>query len=144
MDRVRTDHVIALVSGIRERANALICAELERRGHPGLVPSHGAILAALYDQGALPMGALARTIDRKKNTLTVLVKKLEEAGYVRRLPSPADSRVTRIALTAKGEAFRTDFAAVSETLLAAVWGDMTPAQREGLVAGLERVRRNLG
>lgn len=90
------------------------------------------------------MGVLAKAIDRKKNTLTVLVKKLEEAGYVRRTPSPADSRVTLIALTAKGEAFRTDFAAVSERLLAAVWGDMPPAQREALVAGLERVLRNLG
>jgi DNA-binding MarR family transcriptional regulator len=141
---MRTDHVVALIGRVREKANALICSELERRGHPELAPSHGSILATLYDQGALPMGVLAKAIGRKKNTLTVLVKKLEEAGYVRRSLSSSDSRVSMISLTEKGEGFRKDFTEVSEKLLAAVWGDLEQSQKEALVVGLERLLKNLG
>ncbi len=141
---MQTEHVIALVSRIRESANALLVSELARLGHPDLAPSHGAILAVLYDRGELPMGALAQAIGRKKNTLTVLVRKLEQAGYVQRTVSPGDSRVSMIALTAKGEAFREDFGAISRMLLSRVWGDMEQGQREVLVQGLERILVNLG
>lgn len=141
---MRTDHVIALIADIRERAHEWIVAELTRRGHPGIVPSHGAILARLYDQGPMAMNALATAIGRRKNTVTVLVRKLEATGYVRRQGSPDDSRVTLVALTDKGEAFRGDFEAVSTALLARVWGGMDDARRQELVAGLETVRDNLG
>ncbi|UZP66699.1 MarR family transcriptional regulator [Desulfovibrio mangrovi] len=140
---MKTDHVVSLLGKVLEKANGLIAAALEERGHPGLVPSHGAILVRLYEQGSLPMGVLAESIGRKKNTVTTLIKKLEEEGYVKRTPSLADSRVSLISLTAKGEAFRSDFLAVSDKLLSAVWGDMEVAEREVLVAGLERLARNL-
>ncbi|OLN26166.1 Transcriptional regulator, MarR family [Desulfovibrio sp. DV] len=139
-----TDHVVSLISRVREKANALIVAQLERRGHPDLAPSHGAILATLYACGPVPMGVLAKSIDRKNNTLTVLVRKLESAGYVCRQAAPSDSRVALIALTPKGEGFRKDFQEISDTLLAAVWGTMEDTSKEALVAGLERVLANLG
>ncbi|WP_027185554.1 MarR family winged helix-turn-helix transcriptional regulator [Desulfovibrio inopinatus] len=138
-----TDHVIGLVSRIREKANALILVELERRGHPELSPSHGAILKWLYEEGPLPMGVLAKKIGRQKNTVTTLIRKLERTGYVERNTDSHDNRVQRICLTEKGQAFRSDFDAISELLLTAVWGDMEQAQKEHLVAGLERILHNL-
>ncbi|MCB2186245.1 MAG: MarR family transcriptional regulator [Deltaproteobacteria bacterium] len=138
-----TEHIVALIGSVRARAHELISRELERRGHGRLAPSHGAILVLLYKQGPLPMGALAQAIDRRKNTVTSLVGKLEAAGYVRRQPSPEDQRVSLVALTEQGEAFRADFDAVSEKLLRTIWGDMPPSQREALVAGLEQLLANL-
>lgn len=138
-----TNHVMALIGGIRSRAHELLTAELRRRGHPGLVPSHGAILARLYEQGPLPMSVLAQGIGRRKNTVTTLVRKLEDAGYVLRTPDPTDSRVSLVGLTAKGEAFRAEFQDISTLLLTTVWGDMAPERREQLVVGLEELLRNL-
>lgn len=140
---MQTDHVVAVIGRIHREVDSLIRTELERRGHPGLVPSHGAILARLYEQGPLPMGVLAESVGRKKNTVTVLVKKMEQAGYVRRAPYPEDSRVTLIGLTGKGEAFRKDFEEVSEVLLNRFWGNMDQVRKEDLVTGLERVLANL-
>jgi hypothetical protein len=68
-----TEAIIHLAAQVRERANALIVAELERRGAAGLAPSHGAILVQLYRQGPLPMTRLVGLIGRKKNTLTATV-----------------------------------------------------------------------
>ena len=140
---MKTDHIVALISRIREQANNLLVAELAKRGHAGLAPSHGAILHALAERGPMPMSALAEAIGKQKNTVTTLVGKLEQAGYVFKTPSREDSRVTLVSLSAKAVAAAPDFAAISQTLLGAVWGDMPQAEKEALVQGLEKVLRNI-
>ena len=140
---MKTDHIVALISRIREQANNLLVAELAKSGHAGLAPSHGAILHALAERGPMPMSALAEAIGKQKNTVTTLVGKLEQAGYVVKSPSHDDSRVTLVSLSDKALAARSDFAAISQTLLSAVWGDMTQAEKETLVQGLEKILRNI-
>lgn len=141
---MQTDMVIERIARIREKANAFIMAALARRGVTGLVPSHGSILAQLYRHGPLPMGRLAEGIRRKKNTVTTLVRKLEAAGYVTCAKDVADSRVTLVAATAKAEAFRADFQAISRSLLERVWAGVPEAEREALMRTLERLEANLG
>jgi DNA-binding MarR family transcriptional regulator len=140
---MRTDHVVALISRVREAANGLLCSEMARLGHTGLSPSHGGILGLLYERGPVPMGELAEGIGRKKNTVTTLVRTLVEAGYVSRKVSPLDSRVSIVSLTPKGHAFRADFEAISRSLLDTTWGDMEPGRRQDVVAALERMLGNL-
>lgn len=101
-----TDAVIALAAAVREQANAFLLRALAERGVTDLLPAHGAVLHALFRQGPLSMSALAEAIDRRKNTVTGLIKTLEERGYCRREPDPADARVQRIVLTARGEGLR--------------------------------------
>ena len=140
---MNTDGVIGLIARIREKANELIADELARRGVSGIVSSHGNILVQLYRHGPLPMNRLAALIGRKKNTLTVLVRKLNQAGYLRLGKSPEDQRVTMVELTDQGEAFRQQFQEISTVLLERVWGDMPRAEREALFQSLEKVERNL-
>lgn len=140
---MKTDHIVALISRIRGQANNLLVAELARSGHSGLAPSHGAILHTLAERGPMPMSALAEAIGKQKNTLTTLVNKLEQAGYVLKTPSREDSRVTLVSLSPKAIAAGPDFAAISQILLAAVWADMPQAEREALVQGLEKILRNI-
>lgn len=140
---MNTDGVIGLIARIREKANELIAEQLEQRGISGIVSSHGNILVQLYRHGPLPMNRLAALIGRKKNTLTVLVRKLHQAGYVRLGKSPEDQRVTMVELTEKGEAFRQQFQEISRVLLERVWGGMPRAEREALFAGLEKLEANL-
>lgn len=76
--------IIALVSRIRENANHLILKELQAAGFGELAPSHGDILMALYDSNELSMQNIAKKIHRTKATTTVLIDKLEVAGFVKR------------------------------------------------------------
>ena len=140
---MKTNHVVALISRIREQANNLLVAELAKHGHSGLAPSHGAILHVLSERGPMPMGALAAAIGKQKNTVTTLAGKLEQAGYVLKTPSPEDSRVTLVSLSPKAVAAAPDFATISQTLLNSGWGDMQQAEKEALVLGLEKVLRNI-
>jgi DNA-binding MarR family transcriptional regulator len=51
---------------------------------------------------SITMGELSRALDVPLSTATRIVDWLEEAGYIERLPDPADRRVVRVALTPDG------------------------------------------
>jgi DNA-binding MarR family transcriptional regulator len=82
---MKTDHVIALISTIRDKANKLINNELRTRHLRGLAPSHGTILFELFHSETIPMKEVAKRINRDKSTVTALINKLLALGYVRRL-----------------------------------------------------------
>lgn len=120
----------ALISRINDQAQKLITNELEQRGIEGIVPSHGGVLMFLYQKDGLSVTELAEAIGRTQPTVTVLVNKLEKLGYVRRVKSQTDQRVTLIALTSKGRALEPVFRAVSDRLNETLYGNLS--REEGL------------
>lgn len=68
MPATSPDDIIDLLSRIREQANQYICDQLARRGITDLLPAHGAVLYALFEESPQPMSTLARRIGRKKKT----------------------------------------------------------------------------
>ncbi len=135
--------IISLISKIRDRANRLIIDQLKQKGVTGIVTSHGNILIQLYRHGPLPMNRLAASIEKKKNTVTVLVDKLKRTGYVRLKKSAGDSRVTMVELTKKGEDFQEQFQEISLLLLQRVWGDIPLKDRRMIVDKLSKIAGNL-
>lgn len=67
---------IFLISKIREKANKFILADLAQHGITKLAPSHGDILACLYQRERVTMKEISDSIHRTKPTVTVLVNKL--------------------------------------------------------------------
>jgi DNA-binding MarR family transcriptional regulator len=132
-----------LIANLRNRANAFIMTKLEEEGITELVPSHGAILVALYENGPQPMKAICERVNRDKSTLTVLVRKLEALDYVRREPDEKDNRSTILHLTEKGIAFRSIFDQISGELRRRMWGDATDDEREVLCRQLDEMTRRL-
>jgi len=135
--------VFALAAAIREQANSFIAGSLAARGITDLLPAHGAVLNALFQQSPLQMSTLAEAIGRKKNTVTSLINTLEERGYCRREPDPQDARAQLIALTAKGEAMRDIQAGISGELLRKAWSGLSEKETKACVRTLLRVLSNL-
>lgn len=87
---------------------------LAERGHPDLLPRHGAILAFLDEDGVRPT-ELARLSGRHKQVVGRLTDELEGLGYVERRPDPADRRAKLIVPTESGlDAMLVADAAVAE------------------------------
>ncbi len=101
---------------LRDKGNAYILASLDRAGLKGIVPSHGDVMVQLFTKGACNMGDLAHSVKRSKSTVTVLVDKLEKAGYVQKQCDPKDSRGTLVSLTEKGLELEPIFEEISEGL----------------------------
>lgn len=134
--------LIARMGDIRELAYRFILRELAARGVRGWVPSHGATLSVLFHEGQMRMSELAERIHRDKSTVTTLVGKLEEFGYVTRRKDPTDARASCVLLTKKGRALESTFREISEQLLERTYRGFTKAEREQLASLLERVFGN--
>lgn len=143
MGDMRRNNVVALTSRITDKAHKLIIRELESNGINGIVPSHGGILVLLFTVEKYTMKDLAEKIHRTKPTVTVLVDKLVELGYVTKEKSYEDSRVTFISLTDKGLALKPVFAAISDKLNAVVYKGFSDAEAEYLEKVLDKVNLNL-
>ena len=139
---VKPEGVVALIAQIREKVNRFILQELDYHGIQGLAPSHGDILATLFQETVLPMGELARMIDRDKSTVTTLVDKLIALDYVEKVKDDPDSRVTLVKLTEQGKALKPDFEEISARLLSKVYEGISAEEQQGLVALLSRIRNN--
>ncbi len=137
------EQIVSVISRIHENANRFITDELAHHGMEGLVPSHGDILSCLFRNDGLPMSEIARKIGRKKNTVTVLIEKLETFGYVIRQTDRDDSRISLVYLTAKGKSIEKRFDTISEKLLTAIYQGISGDEKINLLDILERMAANL-
>jgi len=68
----------------------------------GLTYTQYIALVALNDADDQTVGVLGEKLFLESNTLTPILKKLEQLGYVSRTRDPADERQVRIGLTPQG------------------------------------------
>lgn len=136
-------NTIFLISKIRENANKFILADLAQHGITNLAPSHGDILAYLYQKERVTMKEIADAIHRTKPTVTVLVNKLAELGLVRKAQAAEDSRVIYAELTCKGKELQKIFEKISEDLMQQVFRDMTQEEIKKLESSLQKILANL-
>jgi DNA-binding MarR family transcriptional regulator len=75
------------------------------------------VLSALWEEDGRTIGAIADRLALEPSTITPLVKRLEQAGFVGRKRNPADERQVLVRLAAKGEAVRTETCCLNNALL---------------------------
>ena len=130
---------LSLISKIHEKGNKFIIQELNSIGVTDLAPSHGDILAMLYQYNKLTMKDIAEKIHRTKPTVTILVNKLEKLGFVKREKSSEDSRITYIMLTSKSEDFKQIFEKISKDLNKMLFKNLTNNEVQLLDQLLEKM-----
>ncbi|ORV86955.1 MarR family transcriptional regulator [Mycobacterium interjectum] len=95
-------------------------------------------LLAEIDEHPYP-AELAATLSMAKATVTVYLKRLEAAGFVRREIDPADLRRHRLQLTAAGRKAAADGLALLSAEFNKRLGRLTAAQQKELKGLLERI-----
>lgn len=113
-------------------------ARLNRTGDPS---AGWRAMAILDESGPLRISEFA-TLDRcSQPTATTMIKKLEEAGYVRRTADPEDGRAWLVSITPGGRARLADLRAQTTELLSRRLTDQQDVSREELVAALHVLTR---
>lgn len=74
------------------------------------------VLAVLWDQGELPVGALVSRLQSDYGTITPLLKRMEKQGLISRTRNPRDERSVIVALTADGDALRVHAPRIYQTI----------------------------
>lgn len=134
---------IGVIAAIRQNANDFIVRRMAELGLEGLAVSHGDILGQLIFHGdGMTMADLAERIRRDKSTITALVRKLEAGGFIRKEKDLDDARITRVWLTDKSMALRSDFELISYELITKAYGGFNEKESEECYTYLTRILDN--
>lgn len=79
---------------------------LAEEGYGEISPSHGLVFQYL-EEGGSRITTLAARARMTKQSMSALVYQLEDYGYLKRKPDPADARAILFYLTTKGQDLRT-------------------------------------
>lgn len=130
------------ISFIREEAHKYIVEELQKKGIKGIVPSHGSILIALFSRKQMTLKEIANHIKRKQPTVTVLIEKLLENGYITKRKDVNDTRSSIVELTKKGEYFQTIFIEISNKLNEKMHKGLSKSELDILKVALKKIAEN--
>ena len=108
-------------------------------GYPELTVAQGRLAAGIDPHGTR-LNVLAERAQVAKQTATALVDHLERAGYVERVPDPADGRARLVRVTPLGETV-IPIARAEEQRIEQEWTDhLGPRRMKQLREALERLR----
>jgi DNA-binding MarR family transcriptional regulator len=117
--------------------------QLAKEGLDALVPAYGNILTVLYNhEGQLMMKEIGEIIGKDKSTISLLVKKLVNLGYIKREKSKEDGRVTYIVLTEKSYAIKDQFDKISNALFETAYDGFSEDEKETFLALLKKMNNN--
>lgn len=111
---------------------------LRRPAAPDLTAAQLAALRVV-ERDRVSLGGLAEHLGQPKSTTSVLVKRLERRGLLRRRRDPEDERRLAIVITAEGRRRVADDRVLDSTRLAAALRALPRSDRAKLLDGLERV-----
>jgi DNA-binding MarR family transcriptional regulator len=95
-----------LLAKALQRWNVLLYEKFCEAEYGDVRPAYGSILIPLFEEDGLQIGELARRARLSKQTMTTLLKLMEERGLVTRQRDQKDARASRIYLTEYGLQFK--------------------------------------
>jgi len=106
MMEVNQNNFLYTLTKIRQRLFAYLEEELGNNNITDVPPSCGHILFILDTKGPISLIDLARYAEKDKSTVSSVVTRLEEKGYVAKVRGKDDGRYVKIRLTARAKRIR--------------------------------------
>ncbi|HEX7349030.1 MAG TPA: MarR family transcriptional regulator [Rhodanobacteraceae bacterium] len=100
-------------------------------------------LKRLGEDGPMAPGELSRILNYNPGALTRLLDKLEQLGYLQRVPDPTDRRALRLELTPAGRRIHARMIACGNAAAERAFADMTRTEQRQLHGLLLRVLDHL-
>ncbi|MEU9861131.1 MarR family winged helix-turn-helix transcriptional regulator [Streptomyces sp. NPDC047971] len=123
------------------RLHRMFAGQLLRR--IGLHPGQELVMMHLWELGPQRQADLVRLLDSDAATMTRTIQRLEQAGFVRRRPSPTDKRASLIEPTTASHALRREVEQSWSQLEDLVAAGLTSGERAAALSTLERLEQNL-
>ncbi|MPQ44948.1 MarR family winged helix-turn-helix transcriptional regulator [Clostridium tarantellae] len=137
-------YIVHFMSKTKKKMIKFIQKELAENNLKEIDPSYGNILTALYESNKpLTMNEIVKKTSKDKSTITALVKKLLDLGYVKKFKSTEDNRVTFIVLTEKAEGIKETYTKISKNLNKTVYSGFSDSEKKVFLDLLKRINDNL-
>lgn len=139
---VKIDDSVMLTRKLGRQINDYIISELKKHGISGIVTSHGGILYHLFSKESLKMGEIAQLIDKDRSTVTTLVGKLSQMGYVKLEKDKSDKRANLVSLTKRGREVEPIMDEISQGLNEMMYRDISSEERNEYYNTIQKMISN--
>lgn len=106
-------------------------------------PAQGRIMFVLWREEGIPIHELARKTSLGKSTLTSMLDRLEEMGFIKRVPLKQDRRKILIKRTEKDKSFQNLYIRVSQDMTKLYYHGFTKSEIDQFEMYLRRIFNNL-
>jgi MarR family transcriptional regulator, organic hydroperoxide resistance regulator len=141
MDNLRDGGM--LVAKIHQVAGRVFAKKLREYGISEINPAQGRILFVLWENDGIPIRDLSEKTMLEKSTLTSMLDRLEDTGYIVRIPSKEDRRKILIWRTEKDKAFQKRYYEVSDDMTRLFYKGLTDEEIDRLEGSLRKVLDNV-
>jgi DNA-binding MarR family transcriptional regulator len=138
---VNRENLGFLLAKASQRWNELLGAHFRRAGYPDVSPAFGSILLPLFEEDGLRITDLGQRAGLSKQTMTTMIRLMEDRGLVERRPDRLDRRAARIFLTQRSRAFKKVAAQALDVMDRLVKSQIEPDQIDSARGVLKVVMR---
>jgi DNA-binding MarR family transcriptional regulator len=132
--------LIARVQLLSERIFSKILAKNELNE---ISPAQGRILFVLWNRDSISIQELAKKTSLGKSTLTSMLDRLEQAGFLKRVPSKEDRRTILIKLTEKDRECRELYTKITKEKTELFYKGFNAKEIDAFEEYLQRILENL-
>lgn len=132
-----------LIAKIHQLSGRIFNQKLKNNKLDKLNPAQGRIMFVLWNKNSLPIHELSKETQLSKSTLTSMLDRLEEAGYIKRSPSKKDRRKIIINLIKVDKEFEQNYINVSNEMLNLFYNGFSEEEIDHFESFLKRLLNNL-
>lgn len=132
-----------LITQIKQVQGRIFDVLLQKAGIEEFNGAQGRILYVLWQEDGLPVVELAKRTGLAKTTLTSMLERMEEKGFLKRVPDIKDRRVLRIFLTARAQMLSDKYNQVSYEMSEIFYKDFSEEEVVVFEKMLENILDNL-
>ncbi len=140
--QINQGNFLYAISKIRQNLFAYLEREMHEKGILDISPSDGDILYSLDRRGDLSIGEIAGATVKDKSTVSSVVKKLEQKGYVTKKKTGEDGRIAKISITQKGKKVRPALWKISAAMNEKIFRGLTEDEKNALFDIMGKIYKN--
>lgn len=132
-----------LITQIKQVQGRIFDALLQKAGIEEFNGAQGRILYVLWQEDGLSVVELAKRTGLAKTTLTSMLERMDQKGFLERVSDSKDRRILRIFLAAKAQILREQYQQVSDEMSRIFYQDFSKEEIIAFENTLEKILGNL-
>ncbi|MFW9772475.1 MAG: MarR family winged helix-turn-helix transcriptional regulator [Candidatus Heimdallarchaeota archaeon] len=132
-----------LIAKIHQLSQRTFAKILRKANLTELNPAQGRIMFVLWQEDNISIHEISKRTLLSKSTLTSMLDRLEQSGFIKRVPSRTDRREILIQLTNKHENFQAKYIEVSKDMAMIYYNNFTEIEINKFENYLGRILNNL-